>query len=522
VLHVRRHRLCAAALAGEHCLANAVLLGCIPAGFAAVGGVPGIHVDHHASSFFRFGTQDRHELGPARVVNASVQPGLGGGAVVQERVWPVGVGTGCRSPDHVLDRQVLDDQQVVACNQQVGGVVVEVAPLVGDLAIPCCHRLPGRAPVIRAPLFPGEDRLGDGQLAFGGAPVARIGYMLAGRGGGEAGDPHVDTGSLSGWLQGPSRHVVAGQHQHPPPPFTAHLNRLEPALRPAVHGDLHVPDALQVDAAGLGVPPAAVTVFGPLHRIEPVSRLESRVAGRVAGLDPPEERGERPVQAPQRRLLGRERPHSDIGSDLADILELSRLVPVGDALSVQTPGVMAFLEGSVVQLPVRRQAPSQSHMLAGGGPHPELVGPSHATLSRWSWMYWRTRQRASQPNSAGRTRDEGPLKLCATSAGHSTGRVRTKTCTWSRIISRPRRPHPTARSTGRPPDRLGLGAGTGSPHPLGNLGQPIPPRIRRKPVSAMTRRSYPQGATLTKVFFEPTAPAPIVLTVEAASPLGMF
>jgi hypothetical protein len=38
--------------------------------------VPGVHVDHHTSSLFRFGAQDRHELGPARVVDASVQAGL--------------------------------------------------------------------------------------------------------------------------------------------------------------------------------------------------------------------------------------------------------------------------------------------------------------------------------------------------------------------------------------------------------------------------------------------------------------
>jgi hypothetical protein len=41
--------------ASEHRLCNAVLPGCVVAGFAAVGGVPGVHVDHLRQSFFRFG-----------------------------------------------------------------------------------------------------------------------------------------------------------------------------------------------------------------------------------------------------------------------------------------------------------------------------------------------------------------------------------------------------------------------------------------------------------------------------------
>jgi hypothetical protein len=99
---------------GEHRLCGAVL-GCgVPAGFAAVGGVPRVDVDHHTSSLFRSGAQDRHELGPARVVDAWVQAGLGRGPVGQEPARLVGIGARWRSLDQVADPQVLDDQQVVA------------------------------------------------------------------------------------------------------------------------------------------------------------------------------------------------------------------------------------------------------------------------------------------------------------------------------------------------------------------------------------------------------------------------
>ena len=56
-----------------------------------------------------------------------------------------------------------------------------------------------------------------------------------------------------------------------------------------MHVNLDLADALQVHPPLLGEPAGAVTVLGPLHRIEPSRPLESRVAGLPAGLDPAEE-----------------------------------------------------------------------------------------------------------------------------------------------------------------------------------------------------------------------------------------
>ncbi len=66
-----------------------------------------------------------------------------------------------------------------------------------------------------------------------------------------------------------------------------------------VHAD--VPDTLQPHAAdGVvrgGLPPAAVPVLGKLDRVEPVHPTKTRIAGRLIGLDPTEERRERVVEA---------------------------------------------------------------------------------------------------------------------------------------------------------------------------------------------------------------------------------
>src|SRR5215218_1361695 len=118
--------------------------------------------------------------------------------------------------------------------------------------------------------------------------------------------------------------------------------------------------------------------LGPFHAVEPVRWLEPRVAGCLAGLDPPEEPGERPVQPAQRRLLGREGPHRHIRPDLPDLFELRRLVPVRHTGSPQPPGVPSFLQRGVVQLSMGRHASLQGGMLASGGPQPKPVGPSHA------------------------------------------------------------------------------------------------------------------------------------------------
>jgi hypothetical protein len=130
--------------------------------------------------------------------------------------------------------------------------------------------------------------------------------------------------------------------------LAANLDGLDPAVDLAMHAGLHVPDPLEVDPVAVGLPTTAITVDGPFDTVEPVRWLEPRIAGRLAGSHPSEEAGEGPVQAAQRRLLRRERPHRHIRPDLADVFELGRLIPVRDAASPQPPRVPSFLQSCVV------------------------------------------------------------------------------------------------------------------------------------------------------------------------------
>src|SRR4029453_8836739 len=108
----------------------------------------------------------------------------------------------------------------------------------------------------------------------------------------------------------------------PASPVAANLDGLDPALDLAMEGGLDVPNALQVHSAAVGLPTAAIPVPRPFDAVEAVCSLEPGVAGRLAGLPPPEEPRARPVQPAQRRLLGRERPHRHVRPDLPDLFEL--------------------------------------------------------------------------------------------------------------------------------------------------------------------------------------------------------
>jgi hypothetical protein len=258
-------------------------------------------------------------------------------------------------------------------------MVMEVAALVGELAVAGRDRRSGSTTVVGAPLLAGQDLLGGGQLGGGDPLKVRVGHMLAVGGGGEAGDPDIDTDRGPGGFQEPGGNLVTGKDQHPAAALAANLDGLNSALDPAMHRDPHVTDPLQVHPAGVGLPSAAITILGPFDAFESVRRLEPRVAGRLADVHPPEEPGEGPVQSAQGCLLGRERPHRHIRPDL---LELGRLIPIGDTDSPQPPCVASFLEGGIVQFVVRRQALPQGDVLAGGGSQPEPIRPPHSASHR--------------------------------------------------------------------------------------------------------------------------------------------
>ena len=135
----------------EFRLGDPVFLGCVPAGFAAIGGMPGVNLDPYTPSVFRFGAQYTEEIAPARIADASVEPGLGPGPVGQKLPRIVEIGDGLGPAHHVGDLQILHHQQVVRLHEPAGVFVVEILALVGDLAVPRRHCLTFGLTILAAP-----------------------------------------------------------------------------------------------------------------------------------------------------------------------------------------------------------------------------------------------------------------------------------------------------------------------------------------------------------------------------------
>ena len=364
-------------LTGEHSLVDAVPSCCVTTVLAAIGGVLGVDLDPPASSVFRFGAQNRDELPPRSVTNASVESGLGGGPVLQERSGFVGIREGFCTTAHVGDCQILHNNQVIARNECPGGFVVEVATLVGDLAVPSSGCLSPVPPVVRGTLRPGQPNLRASQTRGRSALPAGVTDVYSVGGGCETSDSQIDSDLPPSAWQRINWDVVARQDQRPPPTLAADLNCLDQADDLSVRSDLHLPNPAQIHPVGVGMPTGAVAVFGPLHTVEPSAALKSRIPWCRTVFHTSKESVEGAIQSAQRGLLARKRPYRHVGTISPNVLELTGLGAVADGRAAMPPRILAFLQCRVVQLPMRFQTRRQCEMLAYRRSHPELVGSPH-------------------------------------------------------------------------------------------------------------------------------------------------
>ncbi|RUP66142.1 hypothetical protein SSPNP10_19130 [Streptomyces sp. NP10] len=277
---------------------------------------------------------------------------------------------------------------IVFADQAQRGLVCVVEPLTADLAVQVGNLLDGTE-VVGSPLVvphsrePGESLLCGFQLRGGLAPVTGVGNELAVGISEEGGYAHVDAGHAPRLGQGFGLCLLGSEHDVPALALALDGHGLDPADHRPVLVDLDVPDTLEPYAGhGVvrgGVPAAAVAVPGEIHRVEPVHAPKARVARRVAGLDPAEERGERLVETAQGGLLAGEGPPAlTLRVERPDLFELRRLLPVLDTRLRRVPvGVTALLQRPVVEGAVIGQHLAERDRLAHGGPHEELVRPDH-------------------------------------------------------------------------------------------------------------------------------------------------
>lgn len=368
--------------ADEYRLGGAVFFSCMPAGFAAGGGVAGVDHDADAPSVFRFGAQNRDELSPAGIDDTSVEPCFGGASVRQE--WSSRLGAAHRfgAANHVRDGQVLQSDQVITPYELQGSLMVEVAPSIGDLALLGSHYLAFASPVIGATHSASKPSLRSREFVCCTARPSWVADVAAVGGDGEVCDPQIDTNLPAGGRQRVARDVVARKNQHPSAPLPADLDRFHPPEHLPVRGDLDQSNTSQIDALLIGMPARSVTVFRPLHAVKSTGAFKSRISSLTSGFQSMEEELKRLVEPTQCGLLTRIGPHRYIRANNTYLGQLSGLVFVRDPRSPLYPSIPTLLQGGVIQLAMGVQTCRQSGVLARCWAHSKFVSAPHTTASR--------------------------------------------------------------------------------------------------------------------------------------------
>ncbi len=385
-------------------LGEPIFSSCMPACFAAVGGVPGVDFDPDASSVFRFGAQNRDEVAPARVRNTSVEPALGRCPIGQEAIRVLWVRDGSGPTQHIGDRQIFHRDQVVQGNKLSCGFVVEVAASVGNLAVSRGQCLASANTVVGPALGTAKPLLGGCQLFGRVASPARILNVYTIGGSGEGVDPHIYAGTPSSRGQRISGNLVTGEDQHPPAALSADLDRLHMPEHLAVRSNLDLPDAPQIYAVGVRMPTGTVTIFRPLDGGKPALALEPWVPRLSTTFRPSEKSREGSIKPSQRGLLARKRPQRHIRTQAPDLTQLGRLVPIPNPGLTMRPGFATLLQRSVVNLAMNFHTGCQRQMLPRGGTQPKLVSAPHTTTSH---RYLKNDFHRSSSRTAGNDWDVG-------------------------------------------------------------------------------------------------------------------
>lgn len=237
--------------------------------------------------------------------------------------------------------------------------MVEIAALIRDLPMPGRYRFTATCPIFRASLGAGHSPLRKCQLVGGGASPPWILDVVTIAGGRKAGDTKIDSRLAACRLKWGWRHIVTGEDQHPAAAFSANLKCLHATHNPAMRGDFDLSDALEVHPRSDGMPSSAVSVFGPLHTVEPAAALKPRITRTLRLLYAAEEPIECFVQPTQRGLLAGERPDGHVLTFASNVGELGGLICVANANLVVRPRFPTLLQRGVIQLAMRVQTSRQ-------------------------------------------------------------------------------------------------------------------------------------------------------------------
>src|SRR5665811_2143520 len=178
--------------------------------------------------------------------------------------------------------------------------------------------------------------------------MARVEDVLAFGGGQEGRHSHVNAGDRTRHRERRRLDLYRDDDEpagSPSGTLTLHTDLSQDgALREApMQPHLNVTHALDLELFGRGQELDPVPV-PEVHTVQPGGGPKPWVPRRLARFHPPEERPKRLIQAAQRLLLGRERPHALVRADRPDLPELHHLRRRTDRGSTHPPSVPTFLQ----------------------------------------------------------------------------------------------------------------------------------------------------------------------------------
>ena len=203
-------------------------------------------------------------------------------------------------PDHVGRLQVFVGNAIIGAHQLCRFLVMEIAPLVGDVLM-CLGEQLHRLRTAVAPLLAARNTpLAAAQVRFGHAIVAGIENRLPAGKSSERLQPHVNARLLPSRRQGLYRHVGAGEADIPAISFSSDHDRLGCAFYGPMEANSDTPDL--GEAEHTAVHDRAVAVLGIGEAAVAVATLEAVAPRLFAFANAPKEVLDRSAPSASARL----------------------------------------------------------------------------------------------------------------------------------------------------------------------------------------------------------------------------
>lgn len=244
-----------------------------------------------------------------------------------------------------FDIQILDGYQSVVVDQPTADLVVEVRALIANVRVCPLQQLNRLTSAARASLSPRNPALRPAKFSLRLTVIARIGYLCAVAQGGERRQPDIDADSTAICGKGlrPTLNRKAGI---PLTRLSLHRQGLNLPFDGAMQLDFDLPDFRQVKPRLL----QGESELRVGEAVIPGARTETGEAGLLFSSHAGEERLERLINPAQRLLQHLGINTIQFWTRLFDVRKLSGLRDEVDTLTVDTPSITSFLQGSIIKL----------------------------------------------------------------------------------------------------------------------------------------------------------------------------